>query len=215
MQFTHRLVADAFAVSQAVSAHRSDKAHPPVSFVVGQQVLLSSVELAAGRTATADPSLPTKLLDRWVGPFTIAEVRGPRTYRLAGIPDHFGWHDVFDVSRLKAFMASADTQFPARRSTRRPPAPVVRDNHDEYEVERILDHRKVRSKHQFLVLWKGHPVHEASWQPVENLVHAKKSISSFDPSFVFPRNFAIVFSFLASPIRHLVGGWRVLGLASD
>ena len=35
---------------------------------------------------------------------------------------------------------------------------------EAYEVERILKHRGSRTNHQYLVLWKGYPIEEATWQ---------------------------------------------------
>ena len=206
MKFTHRIVADAFAQSQFVSATRSDSSHSAIHFAVGDLVMLHAADSFRSNrldSSVIEPSLPSKLLDRWLGPFTISEVRGPRTYRLSGIPSHFKWHNVMDVSRLRRYIVSDARLFPTRRSTRDPPAPVVREGHTEYEVERILDHRKVRRKDEFLVLWKGRPLHEASWQPLDDLRNCRKSIHQFDPSFTLPKNFSFVFAFCLSSYRLL------------
>ena len=45
----------------------------------------------------------------------------------------------------------------------------------EYEVEKILRHRKRRGRGsglEYLVLWKGFDVSEATWERAENLANA-------------------------------------------
>ena len=44
------------------------------------------------------------------------------------------------------------------------PPPVVYDT-NEYEVKRLLSHKKVRGASQFLVEWEGYPRHMATWEP--------------------------------------------------
>ena len=36
------------------------------------------------------------------------------------------------------------------------PAPVIVEGEEEYEVEKILNKRKIRGKDKFLVCWKGY-----------------------------------------------------------
>ena len=45
------------------------------------------------------------------------------------------------------------------------------EEHKEYLVERILDHRFTReARPEFLVHWKGYPLEEASWVPLVNVL---------------------------------------------
>ena len=52
----------------------------------------------------------------------------------------------------------------------------------EFEVDKILDHRYIgRTKRiQYLVSWKGYPIHEATWEPIENLDGALDSIIEYN-----------------------------------
>ena len=42
----------------------------------------------------------------------------------------------------------------------------------EYEVEGIMRHQGKRSRRRYLVLWKGYPLHEATWEPESHLANA-------------------------------------------
>ena len=46
------------------------------------------------------------------------------------------------------------------------------EGEEEYEVEGILRHKGEGASRQYLVLWKGYPLTEASWEPVSHLDHA-------------------------------------------
>ncbi len=52
----------------------------------------------------------------------------------------------------------------------------------EWEVERILDHKtRGRSKRVwYLVEWKGYPLHEATWEPIENLDGALDTVIEYN-----------------------------------
>ena len=47
---------------------------------------------------------------------------------------------------------------------------------EEYEVEEVINHRKRRcgrtTKIEYLILWKGYPEHEMTWEPEENVANA-------------------------------------------
>ena len=47
----------------------------------------------------------------------------------------------------------------------RPPSPIVVDGEEEYEVEAILRHKGKGARRLYLVMWKGYPIIEASWEP--------------------------------------------------
>ena len=49
----------------------------------------------------------------------------------------------------------------------------------EYVVEEVRDSRRRHGKLQYLVHWKGYPREEDTWEPEENVVHAKKKVEEF------------------------------------
>ena len=75
-------------------------------------------------------------------------------------------HPVFHSSVLQAFRENEPT---LRPDAAEPPLPVIIDGKPEYEIDRILDERTRRRKRQYLVLWKGYPQHDATWEDATNL----------------------------------------------
>lgn len=49
-----------------------------------------------------------------------------------------------------------------------------------YEVEKILDSKRIGGKKQYLVAWKDYPISEATWEPLENLKNAKEAIKNYE-----------------------------------
>ena len=58
------------------------------------------------------------------------------------------------------------------------------DGEEEWEVERVVDVRTRRfgraSRKEYLVLWKGYPDHEKSWEPAANLANAREKVQEFE-----------------------------------
>jgi transposase InsO family protein len=97
-------------------------------FKVGDQVMLSTENLAVGRG---------KLSDRYVGPFRVVEVRGNGVNVLLDLPAQFGrLHPVFHIEKLKRFTPSA-IDWPGRVQVDRPP-PVMVDGEAKYWAERLI-----------------------------------------------------------------------------
>ena len=110
---------------------------------------------------------PRKLQDRFVGPFPVLQRIGKTAYRLDLSGQHqqalHGIHDVFHVSLLRPYNSNGmEARVP----------PIVVDETEEYEVERILQHRALRGKTQYLVRWKGYDQSEDMWLDESELVNA-------------------------------------------
>lgn len=138
----------------------ADTRRRPVQFAVGDEVLLSTVNIKF------KGALSRKLLPRWVGPYRIVRALGPVAYELE-LPPTMKIHNVFHVSLLRQFHPGTRQQ--------KPPAPVVceEDGEEYYLVDRVIDHRD-RSKgkkrvREFLVRWKGYGVEDDTWEPEEAL----------------------------------------------
>jgi len=86
-------------------------------------------------------------------------------------------HPVFHVSLLKPYQPSPK-EF--GRSTPPPAMFVPETNQEEYEVDAILDKKIVRKKAQYLIKWVGYPLHDATWEPEENLTNAQEKVKEFE-----------------------------------
>ena len=53
-----------------------------------------------------------------------------------------------------------------------PPPPVLVRYTLEYDVEGILWHEGKGARRRYLVLWKGYPLTEATWEPESHLANA-------------------------------------------
>jgi RNase H-like domain found in reverse transcriptase/Reverse transcriptase (RNA-dependent DNA polymerase)/Integrase zinc binding domain/Chromo (CHRromatin Organisation MOdifier) domain/Retroviral aspartyl protease len=158
---------------QARYANQKRREH---EFNVGDMVWLSAKDLNIGNRAP-------KLAPRHYGPFQIIRKVGQVAYELK-LPDLWKIHPVFHVSKLKT-NSEGNEEFPDRECevTRPPPQLQEESSTQEYEVDRIIGVRtKGREKKakEYLVLWKGYPEWERTWEPEKNLQNAKEAISDFE-----------------------------------
>ena len=138
---------------------------------VGNQVLVKTAHLNPDVYSNA----PTKkLLPRWAGPYKILKRIDSVAYKL-DLPATIKAHNVFHVSALKEYLEPDDKD----RRPERPPPVITNSSDDEFEVEVILDDRIRRNKLQYLVKWKGYPLHEATWEPATHLENAPKILQEY------------------------------------
>ena len=122
------------------------------TFRVGDQVWLEGRNLKIDQPAS-------KLAAKRYGPFSVAQVLSPVTYRLT-LPEQWKIHPVFHVDLLTPYK---ETTFHGTNYTR-PPPDLINDE-EEYEVEQILDSRVRGRNHkvQYLVKWVGYPNSDNQW----------------------------------------------------
>ena len=114
-----------------------------------------------------------KIKRGWIGPFKVVKVISPVAYKLE-LPPTWRIHPAFHVSNLKWYHCSAEF-----KRTEKPPPPIMVEGAEEYEAEAILRHTGTKSRRLYLVLWKGYPVTEASWEPESNLQHAPEILEDY------------------------------------
>ena len=144
-----------------------------VEFQVGDEVLLSTktlpVVVAAGGSSKLGPL--------YCGPFVVLE-RHRTSYKLE-LPPHMKVHPVFHISQLKLYRRPAD----AARTYEKPGPVLVDQETEEYEVDEVINHRKRKRgrkmKIEYLIVWKGYPVHESTWEPEENVANAPEKIADY------------------------------------
>ena len=143
-----------------------------VEYKVGDLVLLSTRDLKwqmVGRSSE-------KLVEQFVGPYKIKAIISSNVVELE-LPATIRIHPVVNVSRIKRYIDQVNGQ---RKKT---PQPVVIKEEEEWEVEKILNKRKVRGKDKFLVQWKGFMAEEDTWESRENLKNAGDILREFEEQY--------------------------------
>ena len=147
---------------------------------MGDRVLLSTEHLKL----IGERKRARKLTERYIGPYRVKRVVNANAYELE-LPASLKIHPVINISHLKEYRDGAQA-FPDRPVTlTRPPPEALDDNGaPEWLVDRLLDHRTVkrgaRQTDQYLVEWKGYPISEATWEPLENLTGVIKLVNKFN-----------------------------------
>ena len=78
-------------------------------------------------------------------------------------------HPVFHISLLKVY---SGTPLP-------PPSPIIVDGEEEYQVEKIIKHKLLRNRTQYLVRWKGYDNSSDEWLSEDALANAQEVLSKY------------------------------------
>src|SRR5258708_39165432 len=139
----------------------------PSSFVIGTQVWLEGTHLCLLYQAT-------KLAPKRYGPFEITKEISPVAYQLR-LPAAWNIHDVFHASLLSPYH---ETNAHGPNYSRPPPDLI--EGEEEYEVERIINHRctgRARTL-QYLVKWIGYLEVDNTWEPADQ-VHTPQLTNAY------------------------------------
>jgi len=141
-------------------------------YKVGDLVMLSTKDLKyqmVGRRTE-------KLTERFVGPYRIKKIVSSNAIELE-LPSTVKIHPVVNVSRIHRYVGQVEEQ------KKEQPLPVIIEGKEEWEVERILNKRRVRGKDKYLVRWKGFTAEFDTWEGRENLKNAKEAIKEFEKEY--------------------------------
>jgi len=141
-------------------------------YKVGDLIMLSTKDLKyqmVGRRTE-------KLMERFVGPYRVKEIISSNVVKLE-LPSTVKIHPVVNVSRVRRYVGQVEGQRKEQL------APVIIKGEEEWEVERILNKRKVRGKDKYLVCWKGFTAESDTWEERENLENAKEAIKEFEKEY--------------------------------
>jgi len=141
-------------------------------YKVGDLVMLSTKDLKyqmIGRRTE-------KLTERFVGPYRVKEIISLNAVKLE-LPSTVKIHPVVNISRVRQYVGQVKGQ------RKEQPAPVIIEGEEEWEVEQILNKRKVRGKDKYLVHWKGFTAESDTWEERENLENAKEAIEEFEKEY--------------------------------
>jgi len=142
-----------------------------VGYKVGDLVLLSTKDLKwqmVGRQSE-------KLVEWFVGPYKIKAIISSNVVELE-LPASIKIHPVVNVSQIKRYIDQVDGQ-------KETPQPVIIEGEKEWEVEKILNKRRIRGKDKFLVRWKGFTTEGDTWESRENLQNAGESLREFEEEY--------------------------------
>jgi hypothetical protein len=143
---------------------------------VGDLVLLSTEGL---RLRDFD----NKLCSRYIGPFAVSAVVNANAYTLTLPPQLQALHPTFNIDRLKPYR-DGRAAFPSRpqRYDRPPPEAEADSNGDQqWEVEKVIAQRKRGRSVECLVVWRGYPPEENTWEPRSSLVRtAAVALADFE-----------------------------------
>jgi len=117
-----------------------------------------------------------KLTERFVGPYKVRKIISSNMVKLE-LPSTVKIHLVVNVSRIRQYVEQVERQKKER------PAPVIIEGEEEWEVERILNKRKIRGKNKYLVRWKGFTAESDTWEGRENLKNAQEAIEEFKKEY--------------------------------
>jgi Chromo (CHRromatin Organisation MOdifier) domain len=79
--------------------------------------------------------------------------------------------DIYNISRLEPCPKST---IPGQRQE--PPPPITLEGEPEWEVEEILEVKKIRNRFKYLVKWLND---DPTWQPYEDLTYCQDALHEF------------------------------------
>ena len=133
----------------------------------GDRVLLSTKDLVFKERPTK------KLTERYVGPYAIEEVVSSNVVKLR-LPSSMRIHPVVNVSQIVQYKEQVEGQKKEEEKL------VEVEGDEEWEVEKILNKKKIRGVEKYLVQWKGFTAERDTWERIENLKNAKEAIKKFE-----------------------------------
>jgi len=108
----------------------------------GEKVMLSIRDLVFKKR------LAKKLTERYMGPYEIKEIILRNVVKLK-LPASMRIHLIVNISRIVRYRK------PVRRQRVEEPKPVEVNGVEEWEIEKILNKRKIWGIEKYLVHWKG------------------------------------------------------------
>lgn len=157
---------DSIKAAQRKQKKYYDARRQPKEFQTGDLVLLKFNKFGPGYKA---PHPHQHKLAPLGTPLRIIEKVSPLAYRLK-LPANSKIHDIVSIAHLKKYRSDEQLR----------PLPIVVDEREEYEVERI-DGERVNSwgTTEYLVKWEGYGDNERTWEPIHHLQHADRVVADW------------------------------------
>jgi len=167
LQAAVELAKQSWQSAQAKQAEYANQNRREVIYQVGDQLLLSTKNVRLKSPGAK------KLLPKWIGPYKVTHKVGKVAYQL-DLPGNLKIHDVFHVSLLHPYLSDGTVQ---------PPPPILIEGEEEFEVDRILDHRDKRLKkgttREYLVKWTGYGPEHHTWEPEKNMQNCHATVDTY------------------------------------
>ncbi|RDB19205.1 Retrovirus-related Pol polyprotein from transposon opus [Hypsizygus marmoreus] len=164
----------AIAKAQDRQARTYNKGRRPTrEFPIGSKVLVNphTLEWVESKGEGA------KLVQRWIGPFEVAQRINPKVYRLK-MSDKYSGSPVFNIDHLKPYIESS---IPNLTRSTLPETRQGKPEAEEYDVEKIVGHRfnKKSKKMEYLVRWLGYGPQFDTWQSTKDLKNAPWVVATY------------------------------------
>jgi len=117
--------------------------------------------------------LVRRLVERYVGPYEIEEVVLSNVVKLQ-LPSSMRIYLVVNVSRVVQYREQMKGQ------KKEEGKPIKVEGIKEWEVEKILNKRKIREVDKYLVCWKEFTVEHDSWERRKDLGNVKAVLEDFE-----------------------------------
>jgi len=159
---------DALRRAQAVFENSYNKSHYPISFEIGDQVMINVHSL---RLPDVIEGKGIKTTRRFEGPFEIIDKLSNITYRLR-IPHEYDIHPVLSIAHLEKYVSSPE-EFGKREQLE--PLREKQKVTEEYKIIKIVKERRIKKNKkyykEYLCNWKGYGITD-EWIPEKNLRNA-------------------------------------------
>ena len=121
-----------------------------------------------------------KLMERYVEPYVIVEAVSSNAVKLR-LPSSMRIHPVVNVSWIVRYKEQIKGQKKEKGK------PVEVEGVEEWEVEKVLNKKKIRGVEKYLIRWKGFTAEGDTWERRENLKNAEELIEEFERGEVVVR----------------------------
>ena len=133
----------------------------------GDQVLLRAKDLVFKERPSK------KLMERYIGPYAIEEIVSLNVVKLK-LPSSMRIYRVVNVSQIVRYKEQIKEQKKEKGK------PVEVEEVEEWEVEKILNKKKIREVVKYLIWWKDFMAKGDTWERRENLKNAEELIEEFE-----------------------------------
>ena len=140
----------------------------------GDRVLLSTKDLVFKERPSK------KLTERYIGPYAIEEVVSLNAIKLQ-LPSSMRIHPVVNVSWIVRYKEQVKGQKKEEGKL------IEVEGVEEWEVEKVLNKKKIRGVEKYLIRWKRFTAEGDTWERKENLKNAEKLIEKFEQGEVVVR----------------------------